>query len=157
MIAAGAHEVVDASEAMEIKHVSHSYGHVDSSKENSDPSSKWKSVSKWSSGKSSQFEQRLNVFLSHSYGTYKNQMGTTLHSKWKMVRCDEPLLGNICLLKRERPNTCPCEHSPFVHGTQTEISDMACGNQRFLSAGMNLEKKKNMLRPFFFILMHLSK
>ena len=66
----------------------------------------------------------LNNHLALSHGSYKNQDGTGLHTPWKLSICEEPLLQSMCLIKRKRPGTCPCEHSAFVDNSLNDPTIM---------------------------------
>jgi hypothetical protein len=58
------------------------------------------------------------MHLSVNFGSYKNQDGTTLHSPWKLVSCVDAI--PFCIVRRQRPGTCQCEHSAFARTTQTD-------------------------------------
>lgn len=120
-IAAGRRAVIDASEAMLSIHIRHGYNLV--SQKDDSPKSKSRQLLStrrmfWSENKKTKFELFINIFLSISVGSYRNQYGSILFAPWKLARCLEP--QGTCLVKRVRPGVCNCEYSPMSAATQTD-------------------------------------
>ena len=88
VVAAGLRDMVDASDAVTSVHVAHSYSHVSVSKGAAAKVDAGKSF--WSLRKQSSWEIFQNIHLAQSYGTYRNQLGTALHTPWKLASCHEP-------------------------------------------------------------------
>lgn len=63
-----------------------------------------------------------NIHLALHSGTYAHQNGTSLHAPWKLTTCVEQRAVSVCLMRRKRPNTCPCEYSPFKEDTQSDTT-----------------------------------
>eukprot|EP00897_Mesotaenium_endlicherianum_P000119 jgi/Mesen1/10107/ME000075S09613 len=47
----------------------------------------------WSTRKQSSWELFANIHLAQSHGTYSNQMGTSLHTPYRLAACEEPSSG----------------------------------------------------------------
>jgi hypothetical protein len=116
IVATGLRTLVDISLVVQAVHVAHTHeltGLPPSRRSLADSSF-------WSRHKKSSWEQFSNTVNAHSHGSYVLQKGTALHAEWKMALCDEPLLGNACLLRRARPGVCTCEHSYAVLRSDTD-------------------------------------
>eukprot|EP00055_Hartaetosiga_balthica_P011981 m.56418 g.56418 ORF g.56418 m.56418 type:complete len:724 (-) comp7798_c0_seq3:3104-5275(-) len=107
-------DVIDGSDAIVAVHVLHDYTSAqgETSKGSSGTSTFWMKA------KSSNWQIFHNINLAISYGSYRNQDGTTLHAPYKLSSCLEP--GGMCLSKRIRPGVCPCELNAFAFNTQTD-------------------------------------
>eukprot|EP00897_Mesotaenium_endlicherianum_P008003 jgi/Mesen1/7230/ME000372S06474 len=123
-VAAGTRHVIDASDAVTAIHVAHSYEHVADDAGGAGGSGGNKEGGKagpfWSTRKQSSWELFANIHLAQSHGTYSNQMGTSLHTPYRLAACEEPSLDNVCLLQRKRPANCSCEYSAYVERTQSD-------------------------------------
>lgn len=120
-ITAARRAVIDASEAMLSIHIRHGYNLV-TQRGGDDGSSRRQLLATrrmfWSENKKSKFELFINIFLSISVGSYRNQFGSIIFAPWKLARCLEP--KGICLVRRLRPGVCNCECSPLSVATQTD-------------------------------------
>lgn len=120
-IAAGRRAVIDASEAMLSIHIRHGYNLVSQKDDNAKGASRRLLSTRrmfWSENKKTKFELFINIFLSISVGSYRNQYGSILFAPWKLTRCLEP--QGTCLVKRIRPGVCNCEYSSMSAATQTD-------------------------------------
>ena len=105
----GLRDLVDFTTAATTVHVAHRYDHV-----NVDKGPQRQLRNFWSQNKRTSWEQFSNIVQAQSYGTYANQLGTLLHTSWKLASCAEPAAGNMCLSARARPAQCSCEYSSAV-------------------------------------------
>ena len=62
-----------------------------------------------------------NNHIANAYGSYQNQDGTSMHTRYKMAMCLGDGGSDVqCLLQRTRPGMCPCEHHTFTSRTQND-------------------------------------
>ncbi|EDQ92757.1 uncharacterized protein MONBRDRAFT_4746 [Monosiga brevicollis MX1] len=113
VIQAGYRDVVDTTESVVAVHVQHDYTSASGVVQRNTGGGTF-----WMKSKTSDWMIFHNAHLALTYGSYRNQDGTTLHAPWKLVSCMEP--GGMCLLKRLRPGLCPCEHNAFALNTQND-------------------------------------
>lgn len=150
-IAAGRRDVIDASEAVMSIHIRHGYSLVSQNEDEEAVLSgtvrrKLLSTEKmfWSENKKSKFELFVNIFLSLSVGSYKNQYGSILFAPWKLARCEEP--DGVCLMWRERPGVCNCEYASSSVATQTD--EVEVNGSRVIRCGaVSSEKKQDYTIP----------
>jgi hypothetical protein len=86
----------------------------------------------WNQGARVKFELYINTYLAAAHGSYANQMGTILHTPFKLHSCYEA--EGLCLVQRRRPNTCRCEYSPFV--PQAQNDPFAVNDSRLVFCGL---------------------
>ena len=92
----------------------------------------------WSVMKKKSWEQFINLYYSSHVGSYKSQMGTALHSRYKMTRCvGDGELYELCIQHRIRPGVCNCEYSSF--SAQTD-SDPEVFNDRYVCGKISIDK-----------------
>lgn len=119
-ISAGRRAVIDASEAVLSVHIRHDYKLVEQ-RDGMNEEKRRSLLSQrmfWSENKKSKFELFINIYLSLSVGSYKNQYGSIIFAPWRLARCLEP--SRTCLIRRVRPGVCNCEYAPFSAATQTD-------------------------------------
>lgn len=110
----GARRLVDATLAVTTVHFPHAYMHAGAA--GSDPTKVWSA-----SSVSSSWEVYLNSALSVAHGNFTRGLGTGIHASGVLRRCDEPSLGNLCLLERLRLGACNCELSSAVLHSSWDI------------------------------------
>jgi hypothetical protein len=87
----------------------------------------------WSSNKMNDWDIFANVALSLTHGSYVNQMGTSQFAPSVILPCEESSTNGLCLLRRQRPGVCPCEHAVWANQAQSDprldkvTSRLLCG------------------------------
>ena len=109
--------LVDTTLAATALHQEHSHDHV---AVGGAPTGRRALANFWSNHKRSSWEMFANTVLANTHGTYVLQKGTSLHATWRLARCEEPLLKNMCFSKRIRPAACSCEYSSSVAHSDTD-------------------------------------
>jgi hypothetical protein len=123
-IAARRRAVIDVSESCTLVHIVHDHHLVSDQTEvghGTERRSDRPTASRrafWNDGAHIKFELYINTYLAAAHGSYANQMGTILHTPYKLQSCYES--EALCLFRRRRPNACRCEHSPFVPRAMTD-------------------------------------
>lgn len=61
----------------------------------------------------------MNGRLRHEVGRSRASSGGVLAAPWKLVHCVENQVGlyGVCIMRRLRPDVCPCEQTPFMRGS----------------------------------------
>ncbi len=101
-------------------HVVHDYKSAEPNKADVSAKDIQRGATFWQFSKTTNWQIFLNNHLAISYGSYRNQDGTSIHTPWKMATCVGVKRPYVCLLKRVRPGICPCEHNAFFLATQND-------------------------------------
>ncbi len=89
-----------------------------------------KYVNYWSAKAAGDPQADMNKYLAYKFGSFQNGEGTPLHAPWQLMRCVEAetqrggrggYVEKPCLRYRTRPGACPCENSPMVPRTLTDV------------------------------------
>jgi hypothetical protein len=128
--------VFDGTNVVTSIHVAHKYTHFAGRAEAA------KGQVMWSLAKQSSFELFANIHLAYATDIgYKNQLGTAHHIPLQLVVCQEPTLSNLCILKRVRPASCPCEFSTFHAATMSD--PVLAENGMYQCGGLSAEKQND--------------